>query len=68
MDEKETNAEWVEQLGYIFDEYLDEGNYEKCREVIEEIREFDTLAAKLLEAEMMNVPIYEYVAEHAART
>ena len=51
------NTELVEQLGYSFDEYLDAGNYQGCKSVIEQVRDLDILSAKLLEAELLELPV-----------
>jgi len=33
------NTDLLEQYGLSFDEYLSEGNLEKCREIINQVRE-----------------------------
>jgi hypothetical protein len=60
MDEDNVNENLVEQLGYQFDSFLDEGNIEGCRKVIAEIKELDVLSAQLLEAELLNLPISHF--------
>jgi hypothetical protein len=60
MDEDNVNENLVQQLALAFDDFYDEGNYEKCKQIIEQIREYDVLAAKLLEAELLNTPINSF--------
>jgi hypothetical protein len=60
MDEDNVNENLVEQLGYSFDEFHDEGNYAGCKKVIEIVKELDVLSGKLLEAELLNTPINSF--------
>ena len=60
MDEKNTNENIVENFYLIFDEFLDEGNFEGCKKVIAEVRDLDVLAAKLLESELLALPVTHF--------
>ena len=46
------NTELVEQYGLMFDEYLSEGNLEKCRKIIEEVRQLSEVDAWSLQQEL----------------
>jgi len=57
MDEKDTNANLVEQYTMLFDEMLEQGNVEKCRALIAEIKDLDSAQAAVLEFELYDSPI-----------
>ncbi len=56
----EYNETLVEQMRYSFDEAIDRGDIEEARKIIEYVKDFDVLSAKILEAELLDQPISNF--------
>ena len=58
--EKDINQNIVENLTMVFDEAIDTGNIEQARKAIAEIKDLDVLQAKVLENELLNLPVSHF--------
>ena len=57
---EENNDTWIEQMQYAFDDAIDEGDIESARAIIEQVKDFDVLSAKILESELLDTPIKQF--------
>ncbi len=62
-DEKEINRLYVENMELAFDGFLEQGNIEKCREIVELVRPIDQLAANALIDDLYNTSIGTFMGQ-----
>lgn len=61
------NEEVLAQLGYSFDEAIEDGNIEEARAIISIVKDIDVFSAKVLEAELMDAPLSNFIHETDAK-
>lgn len=55
------NEEVLTQLEVAFDEAIERGNIEKARKIIAEVKDIDALSGKILEAELLDAPLLNFM-------
>lgn len=65
--ENTKNEEVIEQLEYCFSEALDKGNIEEARSIIAHVKDLDIFSAKVLEAELLDAPLSNFIHKSDAK-
>lgn len=62
------NEDVLVQLETAFDEAKLDGNIELCRKIITEVKDIHFLSAKVLEAELLDSPLSNFINETDPKT